>query len=251
MAGAPACRVRRSGALHRPRARGRPVVLADARRPRSYATGSRSCRWQSSWPQAVRGSSAPTSCSSGFRSDSTSSRATGRPTRASRHCARRSNGRTTSWRRTNNASSDPSPSSSAAARSRRPRPCAAPTPTRSSRSSTRASSASVRPNWDRATGCSRRFANSLSSDWTRAERRRAFRSCTPTTTWRLPNASGRSSAGRSRRPRCAGSRASTQISERRSPGPAPRTARSSRSGSLRSSGDSGGFEVFSPRADSG
>ena len=61
----------------------------------SSACASTSCRSRSSSPPPARALFSPSSCSSGFRSGSTCSRASATPIPASRRCARRSSGRTT------------------------------------------------------------------------------------------------------------------------------------------------------------
>ncbi len=85
----------------------------------------------------------------------------------------------------------------------------------------------------------------------RRPKRHGCNSSTHSTAWWSPNARRPRSAGRARPPRCAVSTASMRTSELRSPGRAPKDIRSSRSGSLPSSGGSGGSGVFSPRGDSG
>ena len=93
-----------------------PALRPKRGRRASSACASTSSRSRSSSPPPARPSSAPSSCSSGSPSASTCSRASATPIPASRPCARRSSGRTTSSQRTSSASSPASPSSPAAAR---------------------------------------------------------------------------------------------------------------------------------------
>ncbi|TML20766.1 MAG: adenylate/guanylate cyclase domain-containing protein, partial [Actinobacteria bacterium] len=122
---------------------------------RSSAPASTRSRSRSSSPQLARGRSPRPRSSSGSPSASTSSREDATPTRASRRCAPRSSGRTTSSQKRSGASSVRSPSSRAAARRRRPKTSQGPSSTRCSLWWRRACSASRTG----ATGCSRRSAS--------------------------------------------------------------------------------------------